>query len=57
MDFVAEEDIDIAKRGSYKIMKGKNILDLNIRMLNRSGEKIPVQFSALIELKKLVLVY
>ena len=49
MDFVAEEDIDIAKEGSYKIMKGKNILDLNIRMLNRSGEKIPVQFSALLK--------
>ena len=49
MDFVATEDLDIAKDAAVKILKGKNILDLNIRMLSRSGEQIPVQFSALLK--------
>lgn len=49
MDFVATEDLDIAKDAALKIIKGKNILDLNIRMLSRSGEQIPVQFSALLK--------
>ena len=57
MDFVATEDLDIAKDAAVKILKGKNILDLNIRMLSRSGEQIPVQFSALLEGQKLVLVH
>ena len=49
MDFVASEDHEIAKDGSSKILNGKNILDLNIKILHRSGEKIPVQFSALLK--------
>ena len=49
IDFVAPEDHQIALDGALKIFKGKNILDLNIKMLSYSGEHIPVQFSALLK--------
>jgi AraC-like DNA-binding protein len=49
MDFIAPEDIGIAKDGASKILKNKNILDLNIRLLAKNGEKVSVQFSALLK--------
>ena len=49
MDFIAPEDIEIAKDGASKILKNKNILDLNIRLLAKNGEKVSVQFSALLK--------
>ena len=49
LDFIAPEDIEIAKDGASKILKNKNILDLNIRLLAKNGEKVSVQFSALLK--------
>ena len=49
MDFIAPEDIEIAKDGASKILKNKNILDLNIRLLAKNGERVSVQFSALLK--------
>ena len=49
LEFVAPEDIQIAMEGASKILKNKNILDLNIRLVAKNGEKIPVQFSALLK--------
>jgi len=49
VEFVAPQDIHIAEEGVNKILKDKNILDLNIRLLSKSGEEIPVQFSALLK--------
>jgi len=49
LEFVAPEDIQIAMEGASKILKNKNILDLNIRLIAKNGEKVPVQFSALLK--------
>lgn len=49
MDFVAPEDIKLAQDGAQNILKNKNILDMNIRLLAKSGEKVSVQFSALLK--------
>ena len=49
LDFIAPEDLDIAKDTVSKILKNKNILDLNIRLLHKSGSLVPVQFSALLK--------
>src|SRR5210317_206837 len=49
MDFVAPEDVHLAQDGAKKILKNKNILDLNIRLLAKSGDKVSVQFSALLK--------
>jgi AraC-like DNA-binding protein len=49
MDFIAPEDIEVAKDGASKILKNKNILDLNIRLLAKNGERVSVQFSALLK--------
>lgn len=49
LDFVAPEDAYIAQDGTTKILKDKNILDLNIKLLHKSGDRIPVQFSALLK--------
>ena len=49
MDFVAPEDVHLAQGGAKNILKNKNILDLNIRLLAKSGDKVSVQFSALLK--------
>ena len=49
LDFVASEDINIAQEGASKILKNKNILDLNIRLTHKTGNLIPVQFTALLK--------
>jgi AraC-like DNA-binding protein len=49
MDFVAPEDVQLAQDGAKNILKNKNILDLNIRLLAKSGDKVSVQFSALLK--------
>ena len=49
MDFVASEDVHLAQDGAKNILKNKNILDLNIRLLAKSGDKVSVQFSALLK--------
>jgi len=49
LDLVAPEDIEIAKDGASKILKNKNILDLNIKLLAKNGERVSVQFSALLK--------
>ena len=48
-DFIAPEDQEIASDGVKKILQGKNILDLNIRLKHLSGKHVPVQFSALLK--------
>jgi hypothetical protein len=30
-------------------MKGKNVMDLNINLVHKSGTNVPVQFSALLK--------
>ena len=49
LDLVAPEDIEIAREGANKILKNKNILDLNIRLLTKNEERVSVQFSALLK--------
>ncbi|MEK9772884.1 MAG: AraC family transcriptional regulator [Opitutae bacterium] len=49
LNFVAPEDYPIANDAVSKIRKDKNILDLNIKLLHQNGQKIPVQFSALLK--------
>jgi len=49
MDLVAPEDVHLAQDGAKNILKNKNILDLNIRLLAKSGDKVSVQFSALLK--------
>jgi len=49
LDFVSPEDTQIAMEGASKILKNKNILDLNLRLIAKNGEKVPVQFSALLK--------
>lgn len=49
LDFVASEDTSIAQEGATKILKNKNILDLNIRLNHKTGISIPVQFTALLK--------
>jgi PAS domain S-box-containing protein len=49
LDFVAMDDIKIAQEGASKIIKNKNILDLNIKLLHKTGKSIPVQFTALLK--------
>jgi len=49
LDFVASEDTRIAQEGALKILKNKNILDLNIRLIHKKGFTIPVQFTALLK--------
>lgn len=49
LSFVAPNDVSIAIEGADKILKNKNVLELNINLLSKSGENIPVQFSALLK--------
>ena len=49
LDFVASKDISIAQEGASKILKNKNILDLNIRLTHKTGNIIPVQFTTLLK--------
>jgi PAS domain S-box-containing protein len=49
LDFVAPEDANIAQESASKILKNKNILGLNIRLLHNTGKAIPVQFTALLK--------
>ena len=49
IDFVAPEDSQIANDAAQKIIKNKNILDLNLKLRHESGKIIPVQFSALLK--------
>ena len=49
INFVAAQDTSIALEGAAKIMKGKNVMDLNINLVHKSGTNVPVQFSALLK--------
>ena len=49
INFVATQDSSIALEGASKIMKGKNVMDLNINLVHKSGKNVPVQFSALLK--------
>lgn len=49
INFVATQDSSIALEGASKIMKGKNVMDLNINLVHKSGKSVPVQFSALLK--------
>ena len=49
INFVAAQDSSIALEGASKIMKGKNVMDLNINLVHKSGKNVPVQFSALLK--------
>ena len=43
INFVATQDSSIALEGASKIMKGKNVMDLNINLVHQSGQGVPVQ--------------
>jgi AraC-like DNA-binding protein len=49
INFVAAQDSSIALEGASKIIKGKNVMDLNINLVHKSGTNVPVQFSALLK--------
>jgi PAS domain S-box-containing protein len=49
IEFVSPEDANLAQEGASKILKNKNILDLNIKLLHKTGIAIPVQFTALLK--------
>jgi len=48
-EFVSPEYLEIVNASVLKILQNKNILDLNLNLRTRSGEDIPVLFSALLK--------
>ena len=57
INFVSPKDLQKATDGVKLILSNKNILDLSINLIHQNGSDIPVEFSALLKGKKLVLVY
>lgn len=47
--FIHQDDHEIAKTAVDKILSNKNVLDLTINLIHKNGQKIQVNFSALLK--------